>query len=140
MITLLEKHKEYYRLWYDYLKKNDYTGFYNSELNIRRMLDYPPFSRLARIVFRGKVENDVSDTALKLGSSIDDIILSEKMQVTKLGPAQAPFVRIGGNYRYHLILKGRRLDELQVLIGKAMEIYRSKSVYAEIDIDPVDML
>ncbi|HPF05370.1 MAG TPA: primosomal protein N' [Spirochaetota bacterium] len=125
---------------YDYLKKHDYTGFYNSELNIRRMLDYPPFSRLARIVFRGKDENEVSAAASGLGSSIDDIIVSEKMQVAKLGPAQAPFARIGGNYRYHLILKGRRLDELQQLIRKSMEIYRSKSVYAEIDIDPVDML
>jgi primosomal protein N' (replication factor Y) len=125
---------------YDYLKRHDYTGFYNSELNIRRMLDYPPFARLARIVFRGKDENDVSGAALKLGSSIDDIILSENMQITKLGPAQAPFVRIGGNYRYHIILKGRKLDELQILIRKAMELHRSKSVYAEIDIDPVDML
>ncbi len=125
---------------YDYLKKHDYTGFYNSELNIRRMLDYPPFSRLARIVFRGKDENEVSAAASGLGSSIDDIIVSEKMQVAKLGPAQAPFARIGGNYRYHLILKGRRLEELQQLIRKSMEIYRSKSVYAEIDIDPVDML
>ena len=125
---------------YDYLKKHDYTGFYNSELNIRRMLDYPPFSRLARIVFRGKEESEVSAAASGLGSSIDDIIVSEKMQVAKLGPAQAPFARIGGNYRYHLILKGRRLEELQQLIRKSMEIYRSKSVYAEIDIDPVDML
>ncbi len=125
---------------YDYLKKHDYTGFYYSELNIRRMLDYPPFSRLARIVFRGKDETDVSAAASGLSSSIDDIIMTDKMKVTKLGPAQAPFARIGGNYRYHLILKGRRLEELQQLIRKAMELYRSKSVYAEIDIDPVDML
>jgi primosomal protein N' (replication factor Y) len=125
---------------YDYLKRQDYVGFYNSELNIRRMLDYPPFSRLARIVFRGKDESDVSSAASGLSSSIDDIIMTDKMQVTKLGPAQAPFAKIGGNYRFHLILKGRRLEELQQLIRKAMEIYRSKSVYVEIDIDPVDML
>jgi len=125
---------------YDFLKRHDYDGFYNTELNIRRMLDYPPFSRLARIVLRGKDEVDVSDAASKLSSAIDEIIKSEKMQVKKLGPSQAPFAKIGGNYRQHLILKGKRLDELQHLIRKAMETCRSKSVYAEIDIDPVDML
>lgn len=125
---------------YDFLKRQDYTGFYNSELNIRRMLDYPPFSRLARIVFRGKDEGEVSEAALQMSSGIDDIIMADNMQVTKLGPAQAPFVKIGGNYRYHMILKGQRLDELQRLIRKAEALYRSKSVYAEIDIDPVDML
>ena len=75
-----------------------------------------------------------------MSSAIDDIISSDKFQVVKLGPAQAPFVRIGGDYRYHMILKGKRLEELQQLIRKAMESYRSKSVYVEIDIDPVDML
>lgn len=125
---------------FDFLKRHDYSGFYNSEINIRRILDYPPFSRLARIVFRGKDENEVSDAASRLSSAIDDIISSDKFQVVKLGPAQAPFVRIGGNYRYHMILKGKRLEELQQLIRKAMESYRSKSVYVEIDIDPVDML
>lgn len=125
---------------FDFLKRHDYTGFYRSELNIRRMLDYPPFSRLARIVFRGKDEGDVSEAASQSGMAVDDIILADGMQVTKLGPAQAPFVKIGGNYRYHMILKGYRLEELQQLIRKAMALYRSKSVYAEIDIDPVDML
>lgn len=125
---------------YNFLIKHDYMGFYNSELNIRRMLDYPPFSRLARIVFRGKDESEVSNASAQLSNSIEDVIMSDKMQVTKLGPAQAPFVKIGGNYRYHIILKGRRLEELQQLITKAMGTYRSKSVYVEIDIDPVDML
>lgn len=125
---------------FDYLKRQDYTGFYNSELSIRRMLDYPPFSRLARVVFRGKDETEVSDAASQLSAEMERIILAEKVQITRLGPAQAPFVRIGGNYRYHIILKGRRLEDLQMLIRKSMAVYRSKSVYAEIDIDPVDML
>ncbi len=125
---------------FDFLKRQDYIGFYNSELNIRRMLDYPPFSRLARIVLRGKVEDEVSKIAADLSAQFDSIIFSEKMKITRLGPAQAPFLKIAGNYRYHLILKGERLNSLQYLIRKAMADYRSKSVYAEIDIDPVDML
>ncbi|HPJ33801.1 MAG TPA: primosomal protein N' [Spirochaetota bacterium] len=125
---------------YDYLKKQDYTGFYRSELDIRRMLDYPPFSRLARIVFRGRNEEEVSKTADRVGEEIERLLFSEKPEVMKLGPAQAPFVKIGGNYRYHIILKGRRLSELQKLLNEIMANYRSKSVYAEIDIDPVDML
>ncbi len=125
---------------FDFLKKQDYEGFYRSELDVRRMLDYPPFSRLARIVLRGKDENDVSQTASQLGSEFESVIISENFRVTKLGPAQAPFARIGGNYRFHIILKGRRLEDVQQLIKKVMATYRSKSVYAEIDIDPVDML
>ena len=58
----------------------------------------------------------------------------------KLGPSPAPFTKIGGNYRYQMILKAPATAEFVPVIREALENFRSGKVYVEVDIDPVDML
>ncbi len=133
--TLNESH-EIFR----YVKNHDYTGFFRSELEVRRQLGYPPFTRLARLLVRGKNEEEVIETARKLGSDIDRIIAEGKHRVEKLGPSSAPFAKIGGNYRYHMILKARGTADFAPVINQAMSGIKAGSNYIEIDIDPADML
>lgn len=123
-----------------YVKKHDYTAFYRAELQVRKMLGYPPFTRLARLVFRGKNEEEVSDVARGLGEVVDMLISSRKLKVEKLGPASAPFAKIAGNYRYHIILKASGTAELVPLVREAIADFKSGQVYIEVDIDPVEML
>jgi primosomal protein N' (replication factor Y) len=37
-----------------YLRSQDYYGFYRRELETRRLLEYPPFTRMARVLARGR--------------------------------------------------------------------------------------
>ena len=123
-----------------YIKHHDYTGFYRAELETRKILGYPPFGRLARILVRGKDEPVVIESAQELGSLIDAIINKGKLKVEKLGPSGAPLTKIGGNYRYHIILKASATAEFAGVITEALEKFNPGQVYVEVDIDPVDML
>ncbi len=133
--TLNDEH-----LIFDYLKRQDYWGFYREELKIRKLINYPPFSRLGRIVIRGRDEETVSKSAEILVNKMKLITEEKNHTITILGPSPAPISKIGGNYRYHIILKSKKLKELTEFIKTALDSFRSKAVYIEIDIDPADML
>ncbi len=133
--TLNDEH-----LIYEYLKKQDYLGFYREELKIRKLMNYPPFSRLARIVIRGKEEEIVGKNAELLAVDFKKTGADKYPQIIVLGPSPAPLSKIGGNYRFHIIMKSNRLNDLTMFIKTVLDSFKSKAVYIEIDIDPVDML
>lgn len=124
-----------------FLKSHDYRGFYRHELAARRMLDYPPFSRIARLLLRGKNDVHVIAAAEALGKLLRDS-LGEKGRaaVNLLGPAEAPLARLGGNHRWHIIMKSRDQEAMRRLVGIAKGLPLPRDVYLEIDIDPNDLL
>ncbi len=125
---------------YGYLKKHDYYGFYRHEISMRRIMYYPPFTRLTRLLVRGKNEARVIETIEMLGSMLRDGIKESEAEVTLLGPSQAPLGRIAGNYRHHLVLKSAHSGDARRLVRDAVGRLVLKEVYLEIDMDPYDML
>jgi primosomal protein N' (replication factor Y) len=113
--------------------KHDFTGFYEREIAYRRDLGYPPFRRLARIVFR-----DESDTRARTEAENAANMLRARLKKLSLtgieiiGPAPCFFSRVNKVYRWHLLLRGD--DPAAVLRG--LDIQRGW----HIDIDPVDVL
>lgn len=124
---------------YDFLKNHDYLGFYRHELSVRKLLKYPPFSRMARLLVRGKTEDKVIKTVNKLQKSLENEIRGRNYAITLLGPVAAPFPKISGNYRYHIILKSERVEQIRNLIKSAGKL-SGNDIYLEIDIDPYDIL
>jgi len=124
---------------FTFLKTHDYEGFYKQELEMRKMLRYPPFSRLARLLIRGKEEAKVKKEIDSLFQRVNEAKRIMKLSVEILGPSTAPFSKIASNYRYHIILKGENSDELRGVINAAKK-QMEKGLYLEIDIDPVDLL
>ncbi|MCP4728265.1 MAG: primosomal protein N', partial [bacterium] len=125
---------------FDYLKNHDYLGFYKYEQSVRRMLDYPPFSRLARLLVRGKNEDSVVENINNLKTAITECIKGSNSSIKLLGPSAAPLAKIAKNYRHHIILKSKDFEELKRVIKTVRDSVSGKDVYLEIDVDPYDML
>jgi len=125
---------------FKYIIDQDYYGFYRSELDIRKALGYPPFSRLARLLVRGKSEEKVKETINRLKDELQENINSKALEVQLLGPSSAPFSKIAGNYRHHIILKASDVKDLRTVIKPAKKAVSVKGLYLEVDIDPYDML
>ncbi len=123
---------------FTYLQNHDYISFYRNECEIRKMMLYPPFSRITRIVMRGKNEDSVMKTAEKAGDYLHSVVRDNSIQI--LGPAPAPFAKIASNYRYHIILKHGLTDSVRSYVKAMQQHVKKHDVYIEIDIDPVDML
>jgi len=124
---------------FKFLKNHDYYGFYRHELEVRRVLSYPPFSRITRILTRGADETSVGE-AMELVAAAVRGELTGVEGATVLGPARAPLGRIGGNFRHHLIIKSRDTRSVRPALRRASEEKLPRGVYLEIDVDPFDML
>lgn len=110
-------------------------AFYQQELTIREQLFFPPFSRVARVVFRGKDKSKVKQIAQQSGQA------AGVEGVSILGPAECPISIINGNYRMQMILRGKKFNRLHHSISLLLQAFsQNRSVYIEIDMDPVSLL
>ncbi len=123
---------------FDYVKGHDYAGFYKKEMELRRELAYPPFSRLIRIILSFRTR----DAAKKVIKEITGKIKRSAAQgVEILGPAPAPIEKIRNLWRWHLILKGKRSKTLRQAAGSILEQIRDvKNVRIDVDVDPINLL
>lgn len=118
--------------------QNKIDDFYAFELAQRSMMEFPPFSRLVRIVFRSPAKNLAMETA----SDAAKIIVSEKVKgVEIIGPAECPIEKINQNFRYQILLKGPSVLPLQAAARKLLFNYtHNQNVYIEYDVDPISLL
>jgi primosomal protein N' (replication factor Y) (superfamily II helicase) len=113
--------------------RHDYEGFYAQEINYRRDLAYPPFRRMARILFKDSSEIKAQTEAERAAALLRRRIEQLGMTGTELiGPAPCFFTRVNETFRWHILLRGP--DPSAALRG--MEFPRGWSV----NVDPEDVL
>jgi primosomal protein N' (replication factor Y) (superfamily II helicase) len=136
--VIIESMNTDHRVLY-FAKNQDYEGFFEEEINLRKSLFYPPFSRLVRIVSRSKNE-EKSKTILK---NLFDIIEKNKNELDfiLLGPVECPFYKIEENFRNHLLIKTLKVEPLKAFLKEKISgINIPVGVYLEIDIDPLELV
>ena len=121
-----------------YACQNRIEDFYSTELAEREMLDFPPFSRLLRFVFRSYNKGLAAQTAADAVKIIEE---GAPRGLEIIGPAECPIERINSNWRYQLLLKGASIIPLQAAARKLLFDYtHNQNVYIEYDVDPVSLL
>ncbi len=122
--------------------------FYSGELEMRKLLNFPPFARLIRLVFRSSFEKSAKKSA-------EDgfAILSAELEQMKarhlqgadtteiLGPSECPLSKISGNFREQILLRGSSIAVLQKLSAHLLfDFKHQQDIYIEADVDPVSLL
>lgn len=114
--------------------QHDYAGFYARELEYRRELGYPPFRRLARILFSDAQEIKARDAAMRAAAQLQHLIDERLMTATELiGPAPCFFQRLNDQYRWHILI--RSPDPNMLLRG-----VDTAALGWFVELDPVDIL
>jgi primosomal protein N' (replication factor Y) len=112
-------------------------AFYKFELNQRQEMGFPPFSRLIRIVYRGKDGRKVLEALEELTQLFRQAGLPDVM-----GPAECPLGVISGNHRYHTLIRSEDdfsgIHRITASLLSHSDVPRG--IYREIDIDPVQLL
>ncbi len=112
--------------------------FYARELDARRELGFPPFSRLIRLVVRGKDQEKVSEAVSTLAKLLGGPVGGA---AELLGPAECPISRISGNWRHHIIARCLSFARAHAAIARVAEGWKPPAgVYLEIDVDPLSLL
>jgi len=115
----------------------DYRSFYEHEIKLRKLLNYPPFTRLLRIVFSDQDEIKVQEFALSKAQYIEDIIDASEEDIMLLGPAPCPINKISNRFRYQIIIKCSSLDLLRSIGSYIIASGTSKNVKMDIDFNPI---
>ncbi|GAB4579054.1 MAG: primosomal protein N' [Anaerolineales bacterium] len=87
--------------------QHDYAGFYAQELAYRRQLGYPPFGQVVRLEFRHPDAGRAEAAARAMGERVQGWLEEEDRRETVLiGPVPCFFGKVGGDYRWQIILRG----------------------------------
>jgi primosomal protein N' (replication factor Y) (superfamily II helicase) len=128
-------------------QSQDFVNFYNKEIESRRALFYPPFSRLAQLKVSGRNRKLAVEVAEALGEACRSRVKRDKklaQSVEVLGPIEAPLAKIANRFRFQILLKGRSVNLLHGLLKKLRDdngpLFNKRQVKIAIDIDPFHML
>lgn len=117
---------------------HDVDAFIERELQDRRELGYPPYSRLVLV----KLDAIDEDAAKHAASLVARAARATASGIDVLGPSPAPLARLRSRYRYRVMLraKERALLRRAVLAVLASRPRLPKGVRCIVDVDPVSML
>ncbi len=118
---------------------HDYQGFYEKELNFRRIMHYPPFTAMANVIVR----SEKLDDALRMSAGLGEYFRDPPENVKVLGPAAAPVVRLKSEYRYQFLLKAlsrRTLGELLKGARRYAEEQKWPATAVVVDVDPLSLM
>jgi primosomal protein N' (replication factor Y) len=121
---------------------HDFEGFAQQELDWRKALAYPPFSRMAAIRLEGEHPEQTASVARMLGDFLSRRMPPPSAGVRLLGPALAPISRLRGRTRWQLLLKGPTHAALASLLARLETKLEEvpSGVKVTIDVDPGAML
>jgi primosomal protein N' (replication factor Y) (superfamily II helicase) len=91
--------------------KHDYEGFAREELDDRRALRWPPFSRVVLIGAIGRSRSAVQAAIARWGDA-----LRADPRFDVLGPAPYPIARVNDEWRYRLAVRTKAIDALRAAI------------------------
>ena len=126
--------------------QQDYDGFYDLEIQLRRAQNVPPFGDLAAVTFTGQEETFVLRGAAKFRDSLNACLRQTpytEEKCTVLGPAPCLVPKINYNFRYQLTLRCRMSRPLRQLLAYLLRQFSrdkaNRGVSAFIDVNGYDM-
>lgn len=122
--------------------QQDYDGFYDLEINLRRVQNAPPFGDLATVTFLGQEEAAVLRGAAKFRDSLIACLKQPAYAseaCTVLGPAPCPVPKINYHFRYRLTLRCGLTRNLRLLLAHLLREFSkdkcNRGVSAFVDVN-----
>lgn len=120
----------------EFASNQDYNAFYESEIQMRRLMIYPPFCDIFLATFTGDNENDVAlcskeffETMVKLNNS-----QYSDVKLVALGPTPAKISKINNSYRYRLALKTKNNKRIRQMITNILKSVQKNKLYSKVSI------
>ncbi|MDD3118527.1 MAG: primosomal protein N', partial [Victivallales bacterium] len=112
---------------------NDFRGFYESDMEVRQLLKYPPCGHLIAVYFQGEDAAAVGAYATRFMEYLrpachEDMVIGE--------PGPAPIEKIKAKYRYLIVFRGDKLQKLRKFVRHyVLSAKHPKGVHVYADVD-----
>ena len=125
-----------------FAKQHDHRGFARKEMEFRKPLYYPPYSRLIRFELKSTREQEVSQAAHRLTSSIGRVL----PELPVLGPSPGAIPWMNKKYIWEVTLKidpEKGAGFIEAAVNKIMQVYDAEtkgqfsSVRVNVNVDAI---
>lgn len=119
----------------DYIKNNDYEGFFEDEMQLRKILNLPPYSKMIKIISSSKNE----ELSKKM---MDNIYFNLSKTFKEVSfPSRASIYLVDNRYRNVIYIKtsNEEIKKNRKLLLETKNL-NNKSVRVIVDIDPINMV
>ncbi|MBF0714384.1 primosomal protein N' [Gemella sp. GH3] len=119
----------------DYAIKNDYSGFYDYEINRRKLIQYPPYFNISFFTIKGLDE----DKVLLSAKSIYNFLAKHYDSTKILGPTKSIIYKINNEYKYNIAVRFNKEDYkslhriLKYINSYFKDFYKKENISISID-------
>ncbi|MGE3261445.1 MAG: primosomal protein N' [Bacteriovoracia bacterium] len=120
---------------------HDFRSFAEEELRQRHAFQYPPFTRLARIIVSSTSASLAESTAEMLGALLHRGAARSGLEI--LGPAPAVLAKVQNRHRWSLLVKAPQAGMLHALLKSVLVpaiIKLDRRAGVQVDVDPVSLM
>lgn len=123
-----------------FAKEQDYESFYSYEIGVRRAMVYPPFCTLVSVGFRGVKQERTEQAAASFLELLKERLAEDPdIRLIALGPMPERVVRVGGTYRYRVLLKCRFHAPLRTFLSNTLREFArtpdAKNITTVVEVD-----
>ena len=127
-------------------RNQDYRSFYRQEIEFRKALGYPPFSRMVQVRIQGKDKARTANYVKQLGRRCRQLQKSHPnfTDVELMGPVEAPLSRIADHHRWQLLIKCPNVRPLHGFLRELLygdnAMIKKKGISLAVDVDPLFLM
>lgn len=122
-----------------YACENDYINFYNEEIKIREVMNYPPFGKVLLINISSVEKQNSKKYIEDLNKKLQKFMLKYD-KINMLGPSASTIFRLKNEYRWTVIMKGDVTEKFALyvknIVYSVLSEGRYKDIKISLDINP----
>ena len=126
-----------------FARHHDFPGFWEQEIEFREKTKYPPFWHALLITLRSESESHAAFSADTLARRVREAAASGSIPSDTVisNPAPAPIAKSHGQFRFHLMLRTRRMTRLSKGLAEILEkLTFPEEVLVSVDVDAYQLL
>ena len=123
-------------------KVQDYEAFFDTEVEVRKALKYPPFCDIIVAEMSSKNKNELLKVANTIHAYLKDRVINEKFGVLLYSPVPSPIDKIKDRYRMRIIIKCKYDEKINDLMNGALDTFYNMKVLTArlaIELNPNNM-
>ena len=127
----------------EYSRTQNYDMFFETEIDVRKQLKYPPFCDIIVIDMSSKNNNELLNISKKLHTYLKKRVIDEKFGVLLYSPVPSPIEKIKDRHRMRIIIKCKYDERINALLNDMLEMFyriKNQSTRVSVQLNPNNML
>ncbi len=124
--------------------KQDYEGFYEREIKLRKLLTFPPFCDIALFNIISEDENELTMASKRFYDEFRARAMKdhETLPLVVFGPFESPVYKVDGKYRMRMVVKCRLNTECRAFFASLLSSFGKESgkrTTLSVDLNPTNL-